>query len=438
MSDLGKAMSNLGASLPVASLLTVALVTALAIPALAADKTAISSVKGDDYRMASTKMADKLTRFVDAAKDQMRLDGTPEPDAPKWSDIKSVHVAAARMPAKLIEQMNRDYPPGADGVFYGDGETPSSKDRVVFVAVEMAGKLPGKSLGQQVEIGFSGNAATPMQHGSQLDNWAGTETFTLAGLFSNGAYDVGTTDVGGRQPGLELELDEYYNVESGALGFHAPRNATWYAVLPRAGDAAAITVSVRSSTDVGSVIDRLELPDGGHFIDLRDPTGGYKPKTKGPLLTCRSLETFSGESGTIDTLDPDSNLVRYTAGMDAAAAEALDAAVGAAGPVTVQVTAVGDDAEPLLVDGELAVRPTGDAVSLTFEVPEGQWSFALTDELDPKTPAGERIVDHMTLTGPAGVRVGPGLDGYVAGDLSCVEPTGDDPVEEPPAAESAD
>jgi hypothetical protein len=401
-------------------LLSALLVAALATPGLAADGS-ISSVKGDKYRMASTKMANALTRFADAADDQMRLDGTPEPDAPKWSDLKAVRVAPARMPPKLIEQMNNDYPRGADAVFYGDGDTPRSGERVVFVAVEMARRLPGDSLGQQVEIGFSGDAATPVQTGAELTTWAGAETFTLAGRFSDGRYAAAATDVGGRQPGLELETSEYYNAESGALGFYDRRKATWYVVLPRAGDTAAINVSVRSSTDVGSVIDRLELPGGGHFIDLRSPAGGYKAKAGGPMITCRALETFSGESSTMEDLDPDSNLVHYTAGVMGGdgAEELLAAAIEAAGPVTVEVSAVRSEGDRFFVEGELVVWPEGDAVSLNFEVPEGQWAFALADGPELKTPAGESIIDHATLTGPAGVLVGPGLDGYVAGNPAC-------------------
>ena len=34
-------------------------------------------------------------------------------------------------------------------------------------------------------------------------------------------------------------------------------------------------------------------------------------------------------------------------------------------------------------------------------------------------------MDHSTLTGPAGVQTGAGLDGYVAGDTSCA---GDEPA----------
>lgn len=428
--DVGRGVDGPGCrSIPWALLGAALLVLVMATPALAADEpAAISQVKGKAYRMASAKVANVITRFADPAGDQLWLDGTPAADAPRWSDIKAVRVAPARMPSKLLQQMRSKYPPGAAGVLYGDAQVPDSRDRVVFVAVQMDGKLPASSLGQQVEIGFSGDAASPVQSGTQLQTWAGTERFTLAGLFSNGAYAAAATDVSERQPGLPLEADEYYNARSGALGFYSPRNATWYVVLPRAGDTAAITVSVRSSTGDGGVIDRLDLPGGGHFIDLRDPTAGYQPKGGRPLLTCRSLETFSGGSGAAEGLDPASNLIRYTAGVDpatdpAVARRLLAQAVEAAGPVPVALTAVGSEGDGSIVEGELAVVPAGNAVTLTFEAPAGRWSFAL-DELPLKTPAGESIVDHRTLTGPAGVQVGPGLDGHVAGDRSCLAPAG--------------
>ena len=90
------------------------------------------------------------------------------------------------------------------------------------------------------------------------------------------------------------------------------------------------------------------------------------------------------------------------------------------GPVAVLLTPVGVEApEPLEVEGELAISEAGDVVTLSFEAPAGRWTFALADEEQPLTPAGERIVDHVSLTGTAGVRTGPGLDGIVAGDPSC-------------------
>jgi len=58
---------------------------------------------------------------------------------------------------------------------------------------------------------------------------------------------------------------------------------------------------------------------------------------------------------------------------------------------------------------------------LTFEAPAGLWRFGLADELELKTPAGERIFDHTSLTGTAGILTGPGLDGFVAGDATCIE-----------------
>lgn len=405
------------------TLATVSLVVAVAVPAMAAGKQSITVVKGDDYRMADAKMADKVTRYGDPAGDQLQLDGSPAPDAPPWSDIEAVYVARTRTPPKLQTKMTSDYPRGSAGAFYGKREQ-GYREPVVFVAVKMAKRLPGSSLGQQVEIGFSGDAAVPVQHGTDTITWAGTERFTLSGLFSDGAYAVGATDVSGREPGLELEAGDYYNARSGAFGFYRSKNSTWYVVVPRADDTQAITVSVRSSTPDGSVIDRLDLPGGGHFIDLGDPTGGYKPKAELPPLSCRALETFNGQSGTIEGLGIDANLVRYTVGLEptadpAVAAKLLGPALITAGPVEVALSVPGSDEAPLVVPGQLADAEEGNAVRLTFEAPEGQWTFELVGESALKTPAGERIIDHSSLTGPAGVRVGPGLDGFVAGNRVC-------------------
>lgn len=422
---VGKGIGGLGscALAVLAAAATVLSVLVAAVPVLAADKAPITTLKGADYRMADAKMANKVTRYVDPANDQMRLDGAPAPEAPAWTDIEAVYVAETRTPPKLQTKMTSDYPRGSAGAFYGKREQ-GYRERVVFVAVKMARRLPASSLGQQVEIGFSGDAATPVQHGTDTVTWAGVERFTLAGLFSDGTYAVGATDVGGREPGLELADDEYYNARSGAFGYYRAKNSTWYVVVPRAEDTEAITVTVRSSTEEGSVLDRLDLPGGGHFIVLADPTGGYKPGSGSSPLTCRALETFSGEAGTVEGLDVDSNLIRYTAGLEPSAdparsAKLLGEALVEAGAVNVLLSTPGGEVEPMLVEGELTDAEEGNAVRLTFEAPEGQWSFQLADELKPKTPAGERIIDHTSLTGPAGVQVGPGLDGFVAGNPAC-------------------
>jgi hypothetical protein len=440
---LGERIGGLGCTLPTMALLLSLLLVIVAGGVVAgADKkakdlAAIETLKGADYRMASAKIAKTLTRYADPANDQLHTDGSPVTEAPKWTDIKAVHVAVAKMPAKLLTKMGTDYPPGTSGSFYGDDVALTSDDRIVFVAVEMARRLPAGSRGQQVEIGFSGDAATPVQVGTDMDTRAGVETFTLSGLFSNGGYGTGTTDVSGRQPGLEIEPDEYYNADSGVFGFYDAKTTTWYVVLPRAADVDSIAVSVRSSTGAGQLIDRLDLPGGGHFIHLKDPTGGFKSKSGLSPLTCRALETFSGEAGVIELTDPSATLIRYTAGINAsvdvdvdAAAELLAPAIEAMGPVRVTLTPVGLDAEPTVVDADLAVSPEGNAISLSFEAPEGQWVFALADELKLKTPTGERIVDHISLTGTAGVQTGPGLDGYVAGDLSCVAGATEEPATE--------
>jgi len=78
-----------------------------------------------------------------------------------------------------------------------------------------------------------------------------------------------------------------------------------------------------------------------------------------------------------------------------------------------------------LVEGQLSVSAAGDVVSLTFEVPDGRWAFDLADGLEPRTPSGEAIIDISSLTGPAGLTAGPGLDGFVAGDRSCLGSSAD-------------
>ena len=413
-------MSLLLASALVASVATGSVLAAKKDADVKAPPGPIESVKGDKYRMDKTKMAERVTRFADASDDQAFSDGTPASAAPDWSDIAAVYVAPIKMPAKLLTKMAKDFPLGVSGAFYGAQADWATGDRGVFVAVEMAGKLPAGSAGQQVEIGLDGDAATPVQVGSSLDTRAGVERFSLSGVFSNGAYGTGTTDVSGRAPGDAIE---YYNTDSGVFGFYDRKRATWYLIVPRAADTDSVVVSVRSSTEVGAVIDRLELPGGGHFIDLANPTGGWSKKAGLPPLECRSLETFSADSGAVLS-DPASTLIRYTAGMDAAAdpdeiAALLGPAIEVIGAIPVALTTPGSDGEPQTVEGDLAVAPQQNAVSLTFEAPAGQWSFALGDELELSTPAGEPIIDHASLTGGAGVLTGAGLDGLVTGDPSC-------------------
>jgi hypothetical protein len=352
----------------------------------------------------------------------------------------AVYVAASRTPAKLRTKMKSDHPPGASDAFYGSIARPKAKERIVFVAVKMAASLPAGARGQLVEIGLAGADATPVQVGTDTDTLAGVERFSLSGLFRNGSIATGDTDVTGKEPGVKLEDADFYNAESGVYGFYDSKKATWYVVVPRAGDTDAISVSVHSTTRAGLVTDRLDLPGGGHFIDLRAPTGGFKAKGDLAPLGCRALETFSGDGGVVELSDVDATLIRYTAGVDASvgqkkAAELLGPAIEAVGSMSVALTAVGVEAEPLIVDGALSVSPDGRTVSLAFEAPAGQWRFALADELELKTPAGERIIDHTSLTGTAGILTGSGLDGFVAGDATCIESVAAD-VSEP--ADGAD
>ena len=391
--------------------------------ALSADST-VETINGQKYKMADAVIGDRLTRITDGTGDQVYGDGTAATDAPKWSDISRVHVATAKTPAKLRSKMAADHPPGATDAFYGNIARPLVDERIIFVAVEMGRKLPANAKGQLVEVGLAGAAATPVQVGTNLDTRAGVESFSLSGLFRNGAIATGDTNVLGKEPGADLGDSDYYGEDSGVYGFYRPKNATWYLAIPREGTA-AINISVRTTTDAGQVIDRVELPGGGHFIALQDPTGGFRQNADVSALTCRAIETFSGEGGELELSDIDATLIRYTAGVDASLgqrkrAELLSEASDAVGPVSVVLTPVGSDDEPIAVDGELTVVPEGNAVQLSFEAPAGQWLFALADEL--KTPSGELVVDATSLTGPAGVLTGPGLDGLAAGDLSCVAP----------------
>ncbi len=413
----------------ISSLLLTAILSALVTaPALAAKKDKpeepagppppLEWAKGDKYRMASTKMADRVARFADAGGDPAFADGSAAASAPAWSDIAAVTVAPTRMPAKLLTKMASDYPVGVSGAFYGAQADWQKGDPGVFVAVEMAQKLPDEAAGQQVELGLGGPGAVPVAVGSSLDTRAGVERFSLSGVFSNGAFATGTTDISGLQPGEPIE---YYNTDSGVFGFYSPKRATWYLIMPLDQDNDSVVVSVRSSTEIGEVVDRLELPAGGHFVDLADPTGGWDPKAGLAPLECRSLETLGATAAGLP--DPASTLIRYSAGVAPAsdpdtAAALLGPAIDAAGTIPMELTAVGSD-ETTTVQADLAVAPDGNAISVVLEAPAGAWTFAPPEELALDTAAGETIISQASLTGAAGVQTGPDLDGLVAGDLSC-------------------
>lgn len=389
----------------------------------------IEVLKGDKYRMASTKMADRVVRIEDGIEDQVTTTGDPVVGAPGHSDIVAVYVAATEMPKKLLTKMAKDFPAGTAGSFYGNDAAWSAKKNAIFVAAKLADKRPVGAPGQQLEIAIDGDAATPVQVASAGDPLAGVERFSLSGIFNNGSWSSGTTDVSGREPGGEID---WYNATSGNFGFYDPKRATYYVVLPRPKDAQSVTVALRTSTAAGEVIDRLELPDGGSFVSLGNPSGGFSAKAGLDPLGCRALETYSGASTDPAPLDSEATLIRYTAGTGTSdpsiAAELLAPALEAAGTIPMLLTEVGSDpeeVEPLEVDGEFAVAPGGDAVTLTMEVPPGRWSFEPAEGAQIELPNGEPLIDHASLTGSAGILTGPGLDGVVAGDPTCTPPPGD-------------
>lgn len=399
-----------------------------------APSAVIEVLKGNKFRMANTSMAKQVVRIEDGSGDQLDTAGQPAVGAPAHSDMAMVHVASVKVPSKLLSKMAKDFPAGTAGSFYGSDADWDPADPAIFVAATLAEKRPGDALGQQLEVGIDGDGATPVQVASAGDPLAGVERFSLSGIFNNGSWTSGTTDVSGRPPGGDIE---WYNAASGNFGFYDARRSTFYVILPRARDAQSVSVTLRTSTDAGEVIDRLELPDGGTFVDLASPSGGFRAKAALEPLSCRALETFSGSSTDPAPVDPEATLIRYTAGMrsDEAdlAAEVLAPAIAAAGPVSLLLTEVGfqqeetEAAEPLEVEGELAVVPGGTAITLTMEVPAGRWSFSSPEDAPLDLPNGQPLFDHASLTGSAGVLTGPGLDGVVAGDPACSPRPGDPP-----------
>ncbi len=399
-----------------------------------APSAVIEVLKGDKARMANSKLAERVVRIDDHVDDQFTNAGDRAVGAPGYSDLESVYVASTQVPGKLLAKMAKDFPAGTVGSFYGSDADWAAGKPAIFVAAKLADKRPAGAPGQQLEIGVDGNGATPVQAGSE-DPLLGLERFSLSGLFNNGAWTSGTTDVRGREPGGEIE---WYNATSGNFGFYDPKRATYYVIMPRPKDAGSVSVALRTSTDAGEVVDRLELPDGGSFVDLQDPSGGFKAASGLDPLSCRALETFSDAITDPAPTEPGATLIRYTVGAatsDAAAAtKLLGPALDAVGTIPMVVTEVGADpaeTEPLRVDGQLTAAAGGTAVSLTLEVPPGQWSFAPAEGAQVTLADGQPLIDHLSLTGTGGVLTGPGLDGIVAGDPACT------PVDAAPAADAA-
>jgi hypothetical protein len=378
----------------------------------------ISSVSGDRVRMAKARVAQRVARIGDPEADPLASDGTPVDDAPAYADLQAVYLAPIRVPSKLLARMDEDHPRGAADTFYGLDADWSSGDRALFVAIELADGRPPDAI-QQVEVGLDGDAAGPLTVGSAADTRAGVERFSLSGTFSDGSASSGTTDVSGRKTG---EAIEYYNAPSGVFGFYDGGQRTYYLVMPLAADARSVAVTLRTMTDDGEVLDRLELPDGGRLVLIEDPSAGYVGQEDSGRLGCRSLETYRATAGIGPMSDRGATLIRYAAGADPslppAEAQALLRALDAYdGTVPVTLRPLGDEGEPLTTEARLSRAPALGAFTLTMEVPAGRW--ALTADEDLRTPGGEALVDVRSLVGQGGVLIGDGPGGFVSGDATC-------------------
>ena len=255
-----------------------------------APAAAIGTVKGDRYRIGKAKVAGKLTRIRDASGDQLAADGASVADAPAWTDIAAVSMAPFRFSRKMQRSVQNAFPRGSRGTFYGPDADWSNGDTGRFITVELAEARPDDVVSQLVEVGFDGASAGPVQVGSATDTRAGVEVFTLGGRFSDGSEVAGATDVSGRAPGDPID---FYNARSGVFGVYDRGKKIYNILLPVPRDARSVTVSLRSTTDQGDIVDRLELPGGGHLVPLSDPGLGFKAADGAVLLGCRAIATFS-------------------------------------------------------------------------------------------------------------------------------------------------
>ncbi len=266
-------------------LLTAILSALVTAPALAAKKDKpeepagppppIESIKGDEYRMAKRKMADRVTRLADAGGDPALRRRHPRGRAPPWSDISAVYVAPSRMPSKLRTKMAIDFPPGVARAFYGDEADWKTDDRLLRGCQDgreaaggrrraAGGGRPRRQRGRPPCR--SGRSSTPASGSSASSSAASSAT-----VRTRPAPPTSVT----AQPGASHRVLQH---RLGCLRFLRSPSA-------RPG---TCSCPVRD-TDLPSrqraqqhrgrpVIDRLELPGGGHFIDLPTPPVAAGPE----------------------------------------------------------------------------------------------------------------------------------------------------------------
>ena len=229
---------------------------------------AIGTVKGDRYRVGKAKVAGNLTRIRDAAGDQLTVDGATG----RRRTGMDGHLCRLDGAVPLLEEDAAQRPECLPARVQGCVLWP--RRRLVggrhwpLHHVELAEARPDDVISQLVEVGFDGATAGPVQVGSATDTRAGVEVFTLGGRFSDGSEVAGATDVSGRAPGDPID---FYNARSGVFGVYDRSKKIYNILLPVPRDARSVTVSLRSTTDQGDIIDRLELPGGGHLVPLERP-----------------------------------------------------------------------------------------------------------------------------------------------------------------------
>lgn len=380
------------------------------------DKTTLESVKGNKLRIAKARAAKEWARFKDPVGDQITLAGGELTGAEPWTDLTEVNVVRAGAATKMLRVLGEDYPPGTVGGYYGaDADWQSGQDAFYIIA-RLDAKIPTDlDADLQLIVTFDGPDGVPLDAGGLLGPYMGAQTFSLSGPFPGRGWETGTTNLAewdGTSPipffnGPSQDLG-YYDFKSGSI-LHVAR-------VPKG--AASATVTLRAAGPNGDIFDEIRLPSGGRFIGLDSPDWGLNLKKGGVPLVCRSVATFSAGSEGAEDVEPGMSVIRYTVAWPAG--EPIGNELAALGDtVELALTSVGTEGAPENIQAVVAVDAASDSATFSVQVPDGQWLLGATETTPLQTAGGQALVDLRPLTGIAGLRTAPGLDGFVAGDPTC-------------------